>query len=101
MKNNVCVNLKSYSKSEYFERKNHNLNRKNYNKDISYLLPKDRILEKLKEYKNLKKEYYEQNKEKRLEYNKEYREKKRDVLREYRRNYYKKIKEKESINKEE
>lgn len=46
MKNNVCVNLKSYSKQEYFERKNHNLNRKNYNKDISYLLPKNRILEK-------------------------------------------------------
>ncbi|NUW25336.1 hypothetical protein HUX57_01425 [Arcobacter butzleri] len=46
MKNNVCVNLKSYSKSEYYERKNHNLNRKNYNKNISYLLPRDKILEK-------------------------------------------------------
>ncbi|MFY4758204.1 hypothetical protein ACOTVZ_10205 [Aliarcobacter butzleri] len=46
MKNNVCVNLKSYSKQEYFERKNHNLNRKNYNKDISYLLPRDKVLEK-------------------------------------------------------
>ncbi|MCG3694910.1 hypothetical protein [Aliarcobacter butzleri] len=46
MKNNVCVNLKSYSKEEYYERKNHNLNRKNYNKDISYLLPRDKILEK-------------------------------------------------------
>lgn len=46
MKNNVCVNLKSYSKSEYYERKNHNLNRKNYNKDISYLLPRDKVLEK-------------------------------------------------------
>lgn len=46
MKNNICVNLKSYSKSEYYERKNHNLNRKNYNKDISYLLPRDRVLGK-------------------------------------------------------
>lgn len=42
---------------------------------------KDKILEKLNEYKNLKKEYYEQNKEKRLEYNKEYREKKRRTQR--------------------
>lgn len=46
MKNNVCVNLKSYSKNEYYERKNHNLNRKNYNKDISYLLPLDKVLGK-------------------------------------------------------
>lgn len=60
---------------------------------------KDKILEKLNEYKNLKKEYYEQNKEKRLEYNKEYREKKKEELKEYRKNYYKKTKD--TPNKEE
>lgn len=55
---------------------------------------KEAILFKLNEYKNIKKDYYEQNREKRLEYNKEYREKKKEELKEYRKEYYKKQKEK-------
>lgn len=52
------------------------------------------IQTKINEYKNRKKEYYEENKEKRLEYDKEYREKKKEQLREYRKEYYKKNKKK-------
>lgn len=55
---------------------------------------KELIVAKINEYKDRKKEYYEENKEKRLEYDKEYREKKKEELREYRREYYKKNKEK-------
>jgi hypothetical protein len=55
---------------------------------------KDLIVAKINDYKNKKREYYEENKEKRLEYDKEYREKKKEQLREYRRDYYKKNKEK-------
>ena len=54
---------------------------------------KDIIISKLNDYKNKKKEYYELNKEKRLEYDKEYREKRKEELREYRKEYYKKLKE--------
>lgn len=54
---------------------------------------KDIIISKLNDYKNKKKEYYELNKEKRLEYDKEYRAKKKEELKEYRKNYYKKLKE--------
>lgn len=49
---------------------------------------KELIVAKINEYKNKKKEYYEENKEKRLEYDKEYREKKKEELREYRKQYY-------------
>ena len=42
-----------------------------------------------------KKEYYEQNKEKRLEYDKEYRERKKEELKKYRKEYYKRLKEKQ------
>ena len=52
---------------------------------------KDIIISKLNDYKNKKKEYYELNKEKRLEYDKEYREKKKEELKEYRKEYYKKL----------
>lgn len=55
---------------------------------------KDLIVAKINEYKNMKKEYYEENKDKRLEYDKEYREKKKEELKEYRKEYYKKNKEK-------
>jgi hypothetical protein len=55
---------------------------------------KDLIVAKINDYRNKKREYYEENKEKRLEYDKEYREKKKEQLREYRRDYYKKNKEK-------
>ena len=55
---------------------------------------KDLIIAKINDYKNKKREYYEENKEKRLEYDKEYRENKKEELREYRRNYYQKNKEK-------
>lgn len=60
---------------------------------------KDSIVKKLDEYKELKKEYYNQNKEKRLKYNKEYREKRKEELKEYRKEYYKKQKE-EKLQKE-
>jgi hypothetical protein len=62
---------------------------------------KDAIISKINDYKNTKKEYYEQNKEKRLEYNKEYREKKKEELKAYRKEYYKKLKEKQLNNCEE
>ncbi|AXX90615.1 hypothetical protein CKA55_08710 [Arcobacter suis] len=58
---------------------------------------KDIIISKLNDYKNKKKEYYELNKEKRLEYDKEYREKRKEELKEYRKEYYKKLKENKSI----
>ena len=54
---------------------------------------KDTIISKLNDYKNKKREYYELNKEKRLEYDKDYREKKKEELKEYRKEYYKKLKE--------
>ena len=54
---------------------------------------KDTIISKLNDYRDKKREYYELNKEKRLEYDKEYREKKKEELKEYRKEYYKKLKE--------
>ena len=56
----------------------------------------DSIKKKLNEYKEFKKEYYNQNKEKILEYNKEYRERKKEELKQYRKDYYKKLKENEN-----
>ena len=52
------------------------------------------IKKKVEEYQILKRDYYEQNKEKRLEYDKEYRERKKEQLKEYRQRYYEKQKEK-------
>ena len=54
---------------------------------------KDTIISKLNDYRDKKREYYELNKEKRLEYGKDYREKKKEELKEYRKEYYKKLKE--------
>ena len=54
---------------------------------------KDTIISKLNDYREKKREYYELNKEKRLEYDKDYREKKKEELKEYRKEYYKKLKE--------
>ena len=54
---------------------------------------KDIIISKLNDYRDKKREYYELNKEKRLEYDKDYREEKKEELREYRKEYYKKLKE--------
>ncbi len=54
---------------------------------------KDIIISKLNDYRDKKREYYELNKEKRLEYDKDYREKKKEELKEYRKEYYKKLKE--------
>ena len=51
---------------------------------------RDSIIEKIARYKETKKEYYEQNKEKRLQYDKEYREKKKEELKAYRQEYYQK-----------
>ena len=45
------------------------------------------------EYKEQKQQYYQENKEKRLEYDKEYREQKKEELKQYRRDYYAKNKE--------
>ena len=58
---------------------------------------KDTIISKLNDYRDKKREYYELNKEKRLEYDKDYREKKKEELKEYRKEYYKKLKENKSI----
>ncbi|WP_066354955.1 hypothetical protein [Aliarcobacter skirrowii] len=59
-----------------------------------YMFSRESIIKnKIKEYQEKKREYYEQNKEKRLEYDKEYRERKKEELKEYRRKYYEKIKE--------
>ena len=54
---------------------------------------KDTIISKLNDYRDKKREYYELNKEIRLEYDKDYREKKKEELKEYRKEYYKKLKE--------
>ena len=54
---------------------------------------KDTIISKWNDYRDKKREYYELNKEKRLEYDKDYREKKKEELKEYRKEYYKKLKE--------
>ena len=58
---------------------------------------KDTIISKLNDYRDKKREYYELNKEKRLEYDKDYREKKKEELKEYRKEYYKKLKENKSL----
>ena len=55
---------------------------------------KDLIVAKINQYKKNKKEYYAQNKNKRLEYDKEYREKKKEDLKAYRKKYYQENKEK-------
>lgn len=52
------------------------------------------IKKKMLDYQISKRDYYEQNKEKRLEYDKEYRERKKEQLKEYRQKYYAKQKEK-------
>lgn len=52
------------------------------------------IKQKFEEYRNKKQQYYEANKEIRLEYDKEYRDKKKEKLKEYRKEYYRKNKEK-------
>lgn len=54
---------------------------------------KDIIIQKLKEYKDKKQQYYQENREKRLEYDKEYRERKKEELKEYRKRYYEQNKE--------
>lgn len=78
------------------------LNEKDFNLKIKEIIKaqknyldnrKDAIISKLNDYKNKKKEYYELNKEKRLEYDKEYRQKRKEKLKEYRKEYYKRLKE--------
>ena len=54
----------------------------------------DIIKKKMQEYKEKKKNYYNENKQMRLEYDKAYRDKKKEELKEYRREYYKKNREK-------
>ncbi|MEA3383947.1 MAG: hypothetical protein U9Q20_04620 [Campylobacterota bacterium] len=54
----------------------------------------DIIKQKILEYREKKKNYYNDNKEQRLEYDKEYREQKKEKLKEYRKEYYRKNKEK-------
>lgn len=79
--NNFLVKIKEIAKAQ-----------KNYLDDRRNI-----IISKLNDYKNKKKEYYELNKEKRLEYDKEYREKRKEELKEYRKNYYKKLKENKTL----
>jgi len=55
---------------------------------------KDQIVAKLQEYKLKKQEYYQENKNKRLEYDKAYREEKKEELKKYRKQYYEDNKEK-------
>lgn len=55
---------------------------------------KDKIIQKINDYKQNKQAYYQDNKDKRLEYDKEYREKKKEELKEYRKKYYEQNKEK-------
>ncbi len=55
---------------------------------------KEIIIAKLQEYKSQKQQYYQENKEKRLEYDKEYREVKKEELKAYRKEYYERNKEK-------
>ena len=55
---------------------------------------KELIIAKINQYKKTKKEYYSQNKNKRLDYDKEYRKKKKEDLKEYRKRYYQENKEK-------
>lgn len=64
---------------------------------------KDLIQQKILEYQEKKREYYEENKNKRLLYDKEYRERKKEELKAYRREYYKNNKNKmtEKIEKAE
>lgn len=54
---------------------------------------KDKIIERINQYKQSKQEYYNENKDKRLEYDKEYRDRKKEELKEYRKIYYEKNKE--------
>ncbi len=52
------------------------------------------ILAKIEEYRNKKKDYYIENKDKRLQYDKDYRIKKKEDLKNYRKEYYDKNKNK-------
>lgn len=52
------------------------------------------IVAKIEEYRNKKKDYYLENKDKRLQYDKDYRIKKKEDLKSYRKEYYEKNKNK-------
>ena len=52
------------------------------------------IVAKIEEYRNKKKDYYLENKDKRLRYDKDYRIKKKEDLKSYRKEYYERNKEK-------
>ena len=52
------------------------------------------IIAKIEEYRNKKKDYYIENKDKRLQYDKDYRIKKKEDLKNYRKEYYEKNKDK-------
>lgn len=78
------------------------LNELNFNEKIKSIIKqqkkhvdsrKDRIVAKMREYKDKKREYYLEHKDQRLEYDKEYREEKKEQLRQYRKEYYKKNRE--------
>lgn len=79
------------------------LNNENFEKNIKLIAKKqkqhiddrkEQIIHKIEEYRLKKKDYYKENRKKRLEYDKKYREKKKEALKEYRKEYYKKNKEK-------
>ncbi|MBI3873817.1 MAG: hypothetical protein HY307_02220 [Arcobacter sp.] len=54
----------------------------------------DVIVAKIEEYRSKKKDYYLENKDKRLQYDKDYRIKKKEDLKNYRKSYYEKNKNK-------
>lgn len=55
---------------------------------------KEKIIKKINDYKKNKQNYYQENRDKRLEYDKEYRDKKKEELKAYRKKYYEENKEK-------
>lgn len=93
-KNKIQINYEEELNSDNFLAK---IKQIAHNQKIYVDDRKELIITKINEYKNIKKEYYELNKEKRLKYNKEYREKRKEELKEYRKEYYKKLKENKSI----
>jgi hypothetical protein len=90
------LNYKEYRKEYYWNNKDyHKGYHKDYNKDY-YLLNREKIIRKAKEYKSnneestklYNKDYYLLNKEKLDKNIKEYNEKNKEKLKEYRKQYY-------------
>ncbi|MDD2699040.1 MAG: hypothetical protein PHF17_09595 [Arcobacteraceae bacterium] len=64
-------------------------------KQKTYIQDREEIIvAKIEEYRNKKKDYYLENKDKRLQYDKDYRIKKKEDLKNYRKEYYERNKDK-------